>query len=377
MKAPYLLLLLLGSILTGCVTGEPSPPALSKGEALRKLPPATRDKDAWTDAILGALSVIDKDPTAERVCAVVAVIEQESGFQANPTVKNLPKIVRAELAAKFSRLGPLAEPAVAAILKTRQPGTTETFGQRIDKLRTEQDLDRFFRDLVSRLRDRFPGSIMLASAVSKAMGKGWLDDLNPVTTAGSMQVKVSFAKEVDGFKGLEDDMQRDLLYTIVGGVRAGTARLLQYEASYDDVIYRFADYNAGVYASRNAAFQVMLGSLTGIKLVPDGDLLAYDQDGGPSGEESQSLKAMRAFARAHDLSDWSVHRGANTEKEDDFESSTMWEEVREAYGKKTGKPPVYARIPAVAITSPKLAGPRSTEWFAKNVKRRYTACRAR
>ncbi len=43
---------------------------------------------------------------------------------------------------------------------------------------------------------------MLASATSALLNNGWLDDLNPVTTAGSIEVRVAFAKTVDGFMKL-------------------------------------------------------------------------------------------------------------------------------------------------------------------------------
>jgi hypothetical protein len=92
-----------------------------------------------------------------------------------------------------------------------------------------------------------------------------------------MQVKVDFAKKLN--PDLSDESVRELLYTRGGGVRTGTARLIGYAASYDDVVYRFADYNAGVYASRNAAFQQMLEDLTGIALDNDGDLLIYNKNG--------------------------------------------------------------------------------------------------
>jgi hypothetical protein len=81
-------------------------------------------------------------------------------------------------------------------------------------------------------------------------------------------------RDRDGGATLDDAELRELLYTRAGGVRFGTATLIGYVAHYDDIRFRFADYNAGVYASRNAAGQTMLSDLTGITLVPDGDVLA-------------------------------------------------------------------------------------------------------
>lgn len=373
----YLLSLLVLLSLGACVTGEPSAPPISRQEIERKLPSKLGDKPGWADDIVKALDAIDKEATAERVCAVIAVIGQESGFQENPTVRDLPSVVRSGIEKRFEKLGMLAGPARGAILAARAPGAKETFEERVGKLKAEKDLDIFFRDVEASFRGRFPGSVMVASAVSKLLGKGWIEDMNPVTTAGSMQVKVAYAKSLDEFRRLSDAEARDMLYTRAGGVRAGAARLLDYDAAYDDVIYRFADYNAGFYASRNAAFQSMLSTLTGQKLALDGDLLLYDEDGDASDEESQTVKAMRQFAKTNALSDWTVRRGAGQEKEDDFEDSGIWESVRDAYTKKTGKPAPYAQMPVLTLASPKLTGKRSTEWFAKNVKRRYDACRKR
>ncbi|MDQ3234664.1 MAG: DUF1615 domain-containing protein, partial [Pseudobdellovibrionaceae bacterium] len=292
-------------------------------------------------------------------------------------VANLPKIVRDGLRKKFARLGPLADTAMDTLLSGKVPGSNETFNQRINKLRTERDLDRFFRDMATTYRGRMPGPFAIASALSLILGKGSLEDLNPVTTAGSMQVKVSYARELDDLKSLSDDQLREYLYTRMGGIRVGTARLIDYPASYDDLIYRFADFNVGVYASRNAAFQAMLEDLTGKQLALDGDLLAYEEDGDPTDAESQSLKAMLAFGEQYDVSSWTIRRDAKKEKSEEFETTDSWEKVREAWQTKKGRPPVYARVPEVELNSPKLARTRSTSWFANRVKQRYQSCRSR
>jgi hypothetical protein len=206
-------------------------------------------------------------------------------------------------------------------------------------------------------------------------GRGGLADLNPVTPAGSMQVKVSFARSLE--PRLDDDAVRELLYTRGGGVRVGTARLLGYAAGYDDVVYRFADYNAGVYAARNAAFQEQLQALAGVALAHDGDLLLYGADGKPKDDDSKTLAALLSLAPRLGLSERRVRRDVLLEKSIDFERTDTWRAVRAAYATSTGKAPAYARIPHADLMSPKLSKPRTTAWFSSSVKQRYTRCRTR
>lgn len=367
--------------LSGCVTHteEPVTKAVTLDEAgvARHIPSTVKDREGWSEDILGALIAIHKEPTPERVCSIIAVIQQESGFEKNPAVANLPEIVRQGLEKKFEKLGILTGPAVAALLAGSAPGGHQTFGERIDKLKTERDLDRLFRDLSLAYHESMPGTYAVASAMTVLMGKGALRDLNPVTTAGSMQVKVSFAHSMPGNENLSDDDIREQLYTRAGGIRYGAARLINYPARYDDIIYRFADYNAGIYTSRNAAFQVMLSQLTGILLALDGDILNYDSDGNPKSVESQTMKALAAFAASHSISSWTINRDARKEKTEDFEYTTSWKEVRVAWEKKTGGNAPYAQLPNVLLNSPKLKKSRSTSWFATAVKEHYESCRSR
>ena len=276
------------------------------------------------------------------------------------------------LADKLERLGALQGPATEALLAMQAPGGG-TFSSKISKLRTERDLDRLFRELRDAVKSDNPGGFAVASALS-AVFAGGLDELNPVTTAGSMQVKVDFAQSLE--PRMSGDDVRELLYTRSGGVRAGTARLIGYAASYDDVVFRFADYNAGLYTSRNAAFQQLVEDLTGIALKNDGDLLLYDKDGTPKSEDSNSLKAILKFGEKHGLSSWTIHRDTKKEKAQDFESTDTWKSVRAAWSEKKKQPPPYATTPEVELSSPKLSKPRTTSWFASSVKQRYLKCRA-
>jgi hypothetical protein len=347
-------LLPLALLLVGCAHQEPTPPVrtLSVDEVAALVPPKVKDREGWADDVITAIRLTHKEPTPERVCAVLAVIEQESGFQTDPVVPNLPKIVREGLDDKLEPLGPLKGAVIGTI--------NEKYGKRIDALKTERDLDRLFREISMEMGDQLGPVAML--------GRGTIESFNPVTTAGSMQVKVDFAKEF-----IDDDEEvRELLYTRAGGVRFGTARLIGYEASYDDITYRFADYNAGMYASRNAMFQQMLSDLTGHKLVTDGDLLAYDENGEPKDVETNSLRAMKAFAPDHN-----VLRDAKKEKSVDFEKTKLWKMVRDEWSHVKGKPAPYAKVPNVDLSSPKLSKPRTTSWFATSVKRRYDACRTK
>ena len=128
--------------------------------------------------------------------------------------------------------------------------------------------------------------------------------MNPVSTLGSMQVSISYViAEVEKAKssklGLAEIWKlRDELYTRAGGVNYGTRMLLGYHAGYGSRLHVFADYNAGRYASRNAAFQHMVAKLSGADLALDGDLLIYEGGIPKSGGQLHGEGAARPEARA-------------------------------------------------------------------------------
>jgi hypothetical protein len=372
----------------GCATsrapGSPSaaataPPALTAEEIAVLIPERVADRREWSEAILGALNQNHLSTDQVSVCAVIAVIGQESGFQANPVVPGLSRIVRARIDRYKAKLGPLGEPLLQRLLAGHAPGDPRPFTQRLDTVRTERDVDLLFRDLLAYYQANHPALFEAAAWAGKLADLDELTDLDPITTAGSMQVSVRFAtqwaRDHDGSSSVA--AVRDALYTRAGGVYYGTARLLGYPVHYDRPLYLFADYNAGYYASRNAAVQAQLARLTGLPLALDGDLLAYERNGDPSGKESASERAVQLFAArfAPRLTAGQIRRDLLEEKTLAFEGTKTYRAIAAAE-QRAGRAAEYARLPDLALDSPKLTRPLSTAWFARAVDRRYQACLA-
>lgn len=362
--------------------GSIPPPPLTAEQIAELIPDQVRDARGWGEAILNALAANEIPADPPSACAVIAILGQESNFHEDPVVPGLAKLVRARIDGYKSRLGPLGGPLFERLLAGHAPDDARSFQQRLDTVRTERDVDVLFRDLLAYYEVNHPAMFEALRWAGKLVDVADLADLNPVTTAGSMQVSVRFAEQwARAHKGrtATADSVRDALYTRAGGVYFGTARLLAYPVHYDQTIFRFADYNAGFYSSRNAALQAELAQLTGTPLVPDGDLLAYQKSGEPRDDESTSEGAVRTFAErfAPRLSARDIRRDLLAEKSLAFEDTETYRAIRTAAQKRSGAAPAYARLPTVTLNSPKLSRTLSTAWFAEAVDRRYQACLGR
>ncbi len=374
---PRRLLPLLLLLLTGCFKRPaPKPSRDLPPEAVAKLVRAdVRDKAGWGADVHAALREARQPVTVDTACQVLAVIEQESGYEADPTVPDLGRVVQGELDAAFAKLGPAASPVRKKLLDPVAPGASASFDVRLGQVRTEQQADRLYREIAAYHLASFP---MLARAMD-LLAPDFVEAHNPVTTAGSMQVSVAWAIEQGAADDLPPDVVRDLLYTRAGGVRFGTARLFAHDADYADPRFRFADYNAGLWASRNAAIQAQVSNLTGIDLALDGDFLRYDRDGSPSSKVSDTTRVVLVFRErfAPQLGDRQVRRDLGQEKTAAFEDTATVRAIRGAWADKHGVEAAYAWMPMVELNSPKMKSGRTTKWFADSVGRRYDACVAR
>jgi hypothetical protein len=143
----------------------------------RLLPTAISDRSGWAADILAAFASLRIPALAENLCATIAIIAQESSFQADPPVPGLAHIVWQEIERRRERY---AIPKVVldlALLKSSPDG--RTYRARIDALRTEKQMNALYEEMISEL----PAGRML------------LGGYNPVRTGGPMQVSISFAEE--------------------------------------------------------------------------------------------------------------------------------------------------------------------------------------
>ena len=191
-----------------------------------------------------------------------------------------------------------------------------------------------------------------------------------------MQVSISFAEHYVESRPYPYPMSssvRDQVFTRRGGLYFGVAHLLDYRAPYDRYLFRFADFNAGRYASRNAAFQRAVAQLSGIPLTQDGDLLRYE-NGRPSREPGNTETATRVLARRLSLDNAAIRRDLERAEDGDFEQTELYRRVFALLDKAEGKRAARAVVPDIVLASPKITRTLTTDWFAHRVETRFNAC---
>ncbi len=121
----------------------------------------------------------------------------------------------------------------------------------------------------------------------------------------------------------------------------GVAHLLDYRAPYDHrFLYRFADYDAGQYASRNAAFQRAASIVAGKPLTRDGALLAQDPVAKNAGNTERLLFAIAVRLR---LNDTRIHEALAQDRAQSFQRTLS---PRVLVGRSQERPPAPPRHPA-------------------------------
>ena len=353
-RKALLALLALGTMfLGGCGSAPPREPPVdpdvARAEIRARIPSAVTNRDGWAIDMFTAFEALEVRPTARNICAVVAVIQQESGFQLDPAVPGLPGMARREIDERAVRHH-IPRSLVSLALNVNSPDG-KSYAERLRQARTERALSEMFEDFI--------GTVPL--------GRQLFADLNPVRTGGPMQVSIAFAEahaKTKRYPYPMDEVRREV-FTRRGGLYFGIAHLLDYPVSYNSMLYRFADFNAGHYASRNAAFQQAVSSLSKTRLAIDGDLL---REG--SSEPSQTELAVRKLDIG--LGERQIRRDLERGTEHEFEETELYREVFKLADARELAP--RALVPNIRLQSVKITRKLTTDWFARRVDDRYRRC---
>jgi len=347
--------------LAACATREPAGPSLRPEEAraliAQALPAQTADRTGWVTDIYAGFTSLGIPVNAGNVCAVVGIAEQESGFRADPSVPGLGAIAWKEIEQRAGRAGvPML--LVRGALQLSSP-TGKSYSERIDQAKTERELSDIFEDFIGMV------------PMGKRLFSGW----NPVRTGGPMQVSVEFAqRHVQGkpYPYPAEEGIRHEVFTRRGGMYFGIAHLLDYPASYDQPLYRFADFNAGRWASRNAALQNAISVASGVPLVTDGDLVRRDSD-----KPGTTETAARVLAERLGMSEGAIRHDLEQGDGEALERTTLYQRVFALADKAEGRPLPRAVLPQIELHSPKITRKLTTAWFAQRVDERYRRCLGR
>ncbi|MGH8417633.1 MAG: DUF1615 domain-containing protein [Pseudomonas sp.] len=351
---------LLLAFLAGCSSQRnktPAPPPdLVRSEIVRLLPANVADRQGWATDIYTAFDTQKIDPSVENLCSVLAVAEQESNYQVDPAVPGMGKIAQDEIDRRASKVH-IPNLLVRSALDIRSP-TGKTYSERLSTARTEKDLSAIFDDFIGMV----------------PLGRTLFGNFNPVHTAGPMQVSIEFAeKQARDYPYPVEDSIRHEVFTRRGGMYFGIAHLLGYPVSYDKPIYRFADFNAGWYASRNAAFQSAVARLSGKRLALDGDLISY----GFSPALGQTELAVRSLHAQLGMRNTTIRSALEQGETLEFEDTDLYKQVFALADKAAGKPLPRAILPGIVLESPKITRQLTTAWFAQRVEERRVRCMAR
>lgn len=353
--------LLLGAVLmAGCSTGPgitppEHRPAAVQAQVLRLLPADLADRDGWAQDIQVAFTTLDIEPDAENICSVLAVTAQESTFQVAPPVPGLAKIAREEIDRRASKLR-VPRFLVSAALRMESP-TGETYEKRLSQVRSEKQLNAVFDDFISMV----------------PLGKQLFGSFNPVQTGGPMQVSLAFAEtQRDVYPYPITGSMRDEVFTRRGGMFFGIAHLLDYPTDYTRPLYRYADFNAGWYASRNAAFQNAVSKATGIELALDGDLIVHG-----SSAVGATERAVRSLSKQLGMNDNAIRRDLVKSTELEFSDTRLYKRLFELAETLEGDSLPREMIPRITLESPKITRELTTSWFANRVDERGRQCMLR
>lgn len=336
----------------------------------------------WASDLRSALKTHRLESSHEDICAMIAIINQESSFEENPHIRGLNDKAIQALASNLVTIAPLGHHTLVSMVAwlKHKPTIRNSYWHRLRNAKTQHDLDLTYRKIISDkllLQDK---SIQFLQ--DNSLLRNSIEDNNNIHTIGPMQVAVSFVVQAEEQRlkrplALSEIWAiRDRLYTRKGGMYYGVLLLLGYDIGYDKKIYRFADFNAGRYASRNAGFQATIAALLNKPLATDGDLLIYDKQGKPTADISNSEQAIIDVVQKYQLAlnAEKIRADLLQEKQINFHRTATYLAITQYYQTLMHVPAPFARVPNIVLHSEKITRIMTTEQFANKINARYQQC---
>ena len=345
---------------------DPDRPCLTRGQARRARAVLFRNRirpnpDEWIQDLNEVMFELKTDCASDDfLLLAVTTIQMESNVHVDPPVGNANleelyanrlKSFRREhlLEAAALNLSGLDEQLRVKLRKDTRKG----------KVRTEADLDRYVLTdlrpwLLRTLQDDYH---LLESLAALVVGRAVPD---PVHTIGPMQVDVDKAyrnalkrgepvPSVQAMKTWLLDPQTALKRGLKEGVYLLHLSYQHYVPRMERdnaVLFSGADFNAGEFSSRNAAFQEQVSILTGRKLVLDGDLLLY-LGGVPDAAHSKTENGVLDLLQTQMTPD-QIRRDLLLEKEPGFGDTRTAKAVCALFQNRRKMPCAPARLPVGA-----------------------------
>lgn len=345
---------------------DPDQPCLNRGQARRARAVLFRDRvrpdpDEWIHDLNEVMFELKTECASDDfLLLVLTAIQMESNVYVDPPVgnANLEQLYSNRLIG-FQREHPLQAAALNLSGLDEQLRIKLRKDTRKGKVVTEADLDRYvLTDLRPWLLSTLQNDYHLPEGLASLVVGSAVPD--PVRTLGPMQVNVEKAyrnaikrgervTSAQEMKGWLLDPQTALKRGLKEGVYLLdlTFRLYSAKAERDKaVLWSGADYNAGEFSSRNAAFQQRVSILARRKLVLDGDLLMY-RDGVPDQARSDTESAVLDLLQSQMTAD-QIRRDLLLEKEPAFEETRTAQAVCALFRSRRKEPCAPATLPVGA-----------------------------
>lgn len=182
-------LLAITLLVAGCdpvpAPENQSAPELGSRQLQKLIPARVAERPLWAQDIHTIMDRLAIPADLEHTCSIVAVVDQESNFIANPSVPKLGhkaiEEIKERLTAKF---GPLVAGQFQKMLAER-PTPQDNFEQRLKAVKTERDLDLVYREIFDYFKRNYRLGV-LTGAARLVVGQDLSEYFNPVKTLGSM-----------------------------------------------------------------------------------------------------------------------------------------------------------------------------------------------